>query len=156
MTFKQQEQTMKHINRWMAAAAIIAALQLWACAETPVEGEGEEKAAKVEPVEGAEVSKVTLTAEAVQALDIQNAQVQDEQINGKQRKVIPYAAVLYDPEGATWAFTNPEPLVYVRQPIKVDYIEGDRAVLLDGPASGTAVVTVGAEELFGAEIGVGE
>ena len=147
---------MKPINRWMAAAAIIAALQLGACAERPAEEEGEEKAAKVEPVEGAEVSKVTLTEEAVEGLDIQEAQVHDEQVNGKQRKVIPYAAVLYDPEGATWAFTNPEHLVYVRQPIKVDYIEGDRAVLLEGPPSGTAVITVGAEELFGAEIGVGE
>ncbi len=148
---------MKHINRWMVvAAAVIAALQLSACAEMTVEEEGEEKSAKVEPVEGTEVSSVTLTEDAATRLDIQEAQVHYEQISGKQCKVIPYAAVLYDPEGATWAFTNPEPLVFVRQPIKIDYIEGDRAVLLEGPPSGTAVVTVGAEELFGAEIGVGE
>lgn len=149
---------MKHINlnRWMVATAVIAALQLLACAARPIGEEGEEKFAKVEPVEGTEVSSVTLTADAAQRLDIQEAQIHDEQINGKPRKVIPYAAVLYDPEGTTWAFTNPEPLVYVRQPIKIDYIEGDRAVLSDGPPSGTAVVTVGAEELFGAEIGVGE
>lgn len=147
---------MKQINRWMVVALSVAALQLWACAERPVEAEGEEKAAKVEPVAGTEVSSVTLTEDAVKRLDIQKDQVRDEQVSGKQRKVIPYAAVLYDPQGETWAFTNPEPLVFVRQPIKIDFIDGNQAVLLEGPPSGTAVVTVGAAELFGAEIGVGE
>lgn len=147
---------MKQINRLMAMFLIIAALLLSACAERPEEAEGEEKSATVEPLPGTEVSSVTLTEDAVKRLDIQEAQVYDEQISGKQREVIPYAAVLYDPQGDTWVFTNPEPLVFVRQPIKIDYIENDRAVLLAGPPSGTAVVTVGAAELFGAEIGVGE
>jgi len=68
--------------------------------------------------------------------------------------VIPYAAVIYDTEGNTWVYTNPEPLTYVRQPIVIDYIEGDRAVLMEGIESGTQVVTVGASELLGAELGV--
>ena len=50
-------------------------------------------------------------------------------------------------------YANPEPLVFVRQPITIDYIEGDRAVLSDGPAPGTSVVMVGASELFGTEHG---
>jgi hypothetical protein len=70
------------------------------------------------------------------------------------RKVVPYAAVLYGVHGETWVYSNPEPLVYVRQPIVVDYIEGDLAYLLEGPETGTAVVTVGAAELFGTETGV--
>lgn len=70
------------------------------------------------------------------------------------RKVVPYAAVLYGVHGETWVYSNPEPLVYVRQPIVIDYIEGDVAVLSDGPQVGTAVVTVGATELFGTETGV--
>jgi hypothetical protein len=70
------------------------------------------------------------------------------------RKVVPYAAVLYGVHGETWVYSNPEPLVYVRQPIVVDYIEGDVAVLSEGPQVGTAVVTVGAAELFGTETGV--
>ena len=65
---------------------------------------------------------MTLTEDAVKRLDIQEAQIHDQQISGKSHKVVPYAAVLYDPEGATWVFTNPEPLVYVRKLIKVDYI----------------------------------
>ncbi|MEW6239734.1 MAG: efflux RND transporter periplasmic adaptor subunit [Chloroflexota bacterium] len=74
--------------------------------------------------------------------------------NGATQKVIPYAAVIYDVEGNAWVYTNPEPLVFVRQPIVIDYIEGDLAILLDGPEAETAVVTVGAAELFGAETGV--
>jgi hypothetical protein len=70
------------------------------------------------------------------------------------RKVVPYAAVLYGVHGETWVYSNPEPLVFVRQPIVVDYIEGDLAYLLEGPEAGTAVVTVGAAELFGTETGV--
>ena len=70
------------------------------------------------------------------------------------RKVIPYAAVIYDPQGATWVYTNPEPLAFVRQSVVVDYIEDELAVLSEGPAAGTAVVTVGAAELFGTETGV--
>jgi hypothetical protein len=74
---------------------------------------------------------------------------------GTQQKVIPYAAVLYDIDGKEWVYTSPEPLVYVRAPIVVDYIDGDLAVLSDGPPAGTEIVTAGASELFGAEAGIG-
>lgn len=74
--------------------------------------------------------------------------------SGTLTKVIPYAAVIYDPQGATWVYTNPEPLTFVRHSIVVDYIEGELAILLEGPSAGTAVVTVGAAELFGTETGV--
>jgi multidrug efflux pump subunit AcrA (membrane-fusion protein) len=75
--------------------------------------------------------------------------------SGKQRLTVPYSAVIYDPRGDAWVYTNSEPLVYVRHRIKVDYIEGDLAVLSDGPPPGTAVVMAGAAQLFGAEIKVG-
>lgn len=76
--------------------------------------------------------------------------------SGSPRKVIPYTAVIYDLAGETWAYTSPEPLVFVRHPISVDYVGGDLAVLSDGPPSGAAVVTVGAAELYGTEFGVGK
>jgi hypothetical protein len=150
------ENKMKQKNFLMAISLIIISLLLSACAERPEENEGKEESATVRPVEGMKVSSVTLTEDAIKRLDIQSARVYDEQISGKKRKVIPYAAVLYDPEGDAWVFTNPEPMVFVRQSIKIDYIKNDRAILFEGPPSGTAVVTVGAAELFGAEIGVGE
>jgi biotin carboxyl carrier protein len=85
----------------------------------------------------------------------QHVQVKLAQMgSGKLQRVIPYAAVIYDAEGNTWVYTNPEPLVFVRQPIVIDFIEGDRAVLVEGLAVGTSVVIVGASELLGAETGV--
>jgi hypothetical protein len=74
---------------------------------------------------------------------------------GAARKLIPYAAVVYDTQGDTWAYTGGEPRTFVRHRIVVDYIEGDMAVLSEGPPTGTAVVTVGGAELRGAEFGVG-
>jgi hypothetical protein len=71
--------------------------------------------------------------------------------SGKPQKVIPYSAVLYDPHGNSWTYTNPEPLVFIRHRIEVESIEGDHAVLQHGPATGATVVTVGAAELFGVE-----
>lgn len=76
--------------------------------------------------------------------------------SGGQQKVIPYGAVIYDLHGETWVYTNPERLVFVRHPIVVEYIEGDQAVLMEGPAVGVEVATVGVAELYGTEFGVGK
>ncbi|HEY0583723.1 MAG TPA: hypothetical protein VGE94_16185, partial [Chloroflexota bacterium] len=75
--------------------------------------------------------------------------------SGTQRKVVPYSSVIYDLKGDAWTFTSPAPLTFVRDRINIDFIDGDKAVLSQGPASGTAVVTTGAAELFGTEAGVG-
>ncbi len=74
----------------------------------------------------------------------------------KPQKIVPYSSVLYDVHGNTWAYTNPKPLVFVRQAITVDFIERDIAVLTDGPSVGTKVVSIGAAELIGAETGIGK
>jgi hypothetical protein len=75
---------------------------------------------------------------------------------GEKRRIIPYAAVLYDARGNTWVYTNPEPFVFVRAAIRIETIVGDDVLLAEGPPAGTAVVTVGGGELFGAEFGVGK
>ena len=59
--------------------------------------------------------------------------------------------MFYDTHGNTWTYTNPEPLVFVRQPIDIEHIEGDLAILKQGSAVGGAVVTAGAAELWGIE-----
>jgi len=269
---------MKHNNRWMAMVLVVVGLLLAACAPRSAGAVKKSAPAKVEPIAGTKLSRLTLTAEAAKRLDIQTAPVREEPVtrkrkvggkvmaqpegaamttggtlvsssasgaagaapdvsgvlvsvtlnesdldkvdrgqpalilsiasgdkspglmahsvaapmmgdseeaaealyyavdsaapslapgqrvlveltllgSGARHKVIPYAAVIYDQSGATWAYTNPESLVFIRQPIVIDYIEGDRAVLSDGPAAGAAVVTVGGAELFGAETGVGK
>jgi hypothetical protein len=44
-------------------------------------------------------------------------------------------------------------LTFIRHDIDVQRIEGNRAILTTGPPVGTAVVTVGATELWGVEYG---
>ena len=147
---------MLHINRWIVVVLlIIAGLQLAACSQTTVEA-APEKASVVEPIEGTELNRVILSQKAVERLDIQTTQLREEQVDGAQRLVIPYGALIYGVNGDTWMYINPEPLTYVREPITVDYIDGDMVVLADGPAISTEVVTVGAAELFGTDTGVGK
>jgi hypothetical protein len=149
---------MLHADRWTGAVlTLMAGVSLSAC-----RGQTEAAAAKIAPahvehIDGSELSKVTLTPKAAERLDIQTGSVREARVarSGTVRKVVPYAAVLYDANGNTWVYTNPEPLVFLRHSIKVDYIDGDQAVLSDGPALGTQVVTVGGAELFGAEFEIG-
>ena len=143
---------MKHHNRWMVVLLLLACLPLTACKETSDTAAEESGPAKVEHLQGDEPTRVTLTEDAAKRLDIQTAPVRDMKINGTLRLVLPYAALLYDTEGNTWTYTSPEPLVFVRHRIHVDFIDGEMAVLSEGPAVGSAVVTVGAAELYGSEL----
>lgn len=67
---------------------------------------------------------------------------------------VPYSAILYDADGHSFVYTVTGPLSYIRAPITIDYVEGDQAILSEGPSAGTEVVTVGVAELYGAETGV--
>ena len=144
---------MKHGNRWMLVTLLLACLPLAACKKAEEATAAEEGGpAKVEHLDGAEPTRVTLTEEAAKRLEVQTAEVREMEIKGVRRTVVPYASVLYDTEGGTWMYTNPEPLVFVRHRIVVDYIDGEMTVLSEGVPAGTAVVTVGAEELYGSEL----
>jgi hypothetical protein len=110
-------------------------------------------ASRVETVVGSDSHRVILTAEAAGRLGIKTGQIQAAQPGGHPS--IPYSAVLYDADGSAWTYTSPEPLAFVRQKLTIDTIQGDLAMLTDGPPAGTAVVTVGAPELYGTEFGVG-
>lgn len=66
-------------------------------------------------------------------------------------KQIPYSAIIYGIHGETWIYTLIKPLTFMRAKVVVDHIDGDRAVLSEGPRANTAVVSVGASELYGAE-----
>lgn len=148
---------MRHSKRWLAILGLLVALpQLSACTQTAAEGTSGEEPATVEQIEGSEdVSRLTLTPKAVERLGIQTTPLREEKVAGEQRKVVPYGAVLYDADGKTSVYVTSAPNVYVREPITVELIEGDRAILSAGPAVGTVVVSVGAAELYGTETGVG-
>jgi hypothetical protein len=141
-------------NLWIAVLLIIAALPLAACGGTEEAADGT-AAATIEPVEGTDLSRITLTEDAANRLDIQTAPVEAAGEGAQQRTVIPYSAVFYESNGDTWAYTSPEDLTFVRESIVIDSIDGDLAVLSSGPPAGTMVATVGVAELFGTESGVG-
>jgi hypothetical protein len=108
--------------------------------------------AQLESIGGSTIKKITLTAKAAQRLDIQTGKVRQD---ASGRKVVPYAAVVYDKDGSTWVYTNPQPLIYIRHVIIVELIKGEDAVLKEGPDVGMQVATTGAPQLYGAEKGVG-
>jgi hypothetical protein len=79
--------------------------------------------------------------------------------NLAQRKVVPDSAVIYDHAGEPWVYVNPNPFVFVRQPVSIEpgpfgevTSEPQRTVVLSrGPETGTPVVVVGAAQLYGIE-----
>ena len=142
---------------WVITLVLLSALGLVlyfgvAADETSVE---QSEPAYVEPIEGSSLSRIILSEQAAERIRVATTPVTDDASSGVPRKVIPYAAVIYSPDGKTWAYTSPEPRVFVREAIGIERIEGDRAILTEGPAVGTEVVTAGAQELLGAESGLG-
>ncbi len=120
--------------------------------------DGDSSAAPIEPatvadIAGSDVKAVTLTEDASRRIQLDTAAITS---GPRACSTIPYSAVLYDAAGDTWAYTNRDPLVFVRERIEIDRIDGDDVILLSGPDNGVQVVTRGAAELFGAETGVGK
>lgn len=149
---------MRQRRRWVVAGLLVAGLGLGACARASGTGSAEgtsysESAAKVEQIKGSHLSRVTLSERAAGRLGLQTTKVSAGQAG---RTVVPYNAVLYDEHGVTWVYTTAGPMTFVRERVTVERIQGDRAILRSGPRPGTTIVTVGAEELLGAELGVGE
>jgi hypothetical protein len=124
---------------------------LSACSATPVAAAPDAEAAQVEPIPGSTRSQVILTEESAHRVGIETVAVASNAAGAQQ---IPLSAVLYDNEGHTWTYTNPEPLTFVPVELTIDAIAGDDATFHTGPAVGTSVVTVGGAERLGAEYGV--
>ena len=117
-----------------------------------------ETAAKTEKLDSGLV-RITLTPQAAERLDIQTAKVREGEVKGsesKQKKIIPYAAVLYNKNGEAWAYISTEPLVFMRHPIIIERIDRDDAILTEGPPVDTKVVITGVAELNGTEEGLGK
>jgi len=145
---------MKWLHPSLAVGLYVALALLAGCGPKVAAQEAstpKETPARVRPIEGTDLNQVILTEEAADRLDIHVEEVQQTEVDGAPRTAIPYAAVVYDIEGAAWAYTSPEPLTFVRSPLDVESIDGETAILSEGPPVGTSVVSVGAAELFGAE-----
>jgi hypothetical protein len=153
---------MRQRSRWRAAILLAVCLALSGCeraSEVETSGSGE---ARVDSLDGTGLKRVTLTPEAATRLGVQTVPLRQGPVAPRSgtgprqsRKLTPYAAIIYDVNGMAWVYTMPRPLSYVRRRVTVDYVEGDTAVLSQGPGAGTAIVTQGVAELYGTEIGVG-
>jgi hypothetical protein len=140
---------------WVAALLLLAVLPLAACGGED-EAAAADEPATVELVEGSDdLYEITLTADAAERVDLQTTAVLTEGEGADERTIVPYSAIVYETDGETWVYVSTDDLSFVREHVVVEEIEGDRAVLSEGPAAGNEVVTVGVAELFGAEHGIG-
>ena len=136
-------------GRRCQAALLVGALSFVGCAKTTTIAASRKEPFKLEKIEGTERKRVRLEAKAAERLGVQTATV-------TEARTVPYGALLYDTKGGVSVYTVPEPLLYIREPVKVQSNDGEVVVLAEGPPSGTAVVTVGGSELTGIEFGVGK
>jgi hypothetical protein len=146
---------MRTPSRLQVAAVAVPSLALAACA-APNSGLGEAStaAAQVKLV-GAGISQVRLSESAYRHLGIQTTTLRRAPATGgAPRLTVPASAIFYDANGRTWVYTSVAARTYQRSRVTVDRFKGNTAVLTSGPAVGTTVVTVGVQELFGAEEGV--
>ena len=133
-------------------AALVALGAFTACSKDSTSEVAYDKPFTLDTIPGSEAKMLTLTEDAMARLGIETGEVSQ----GTAGLTIPYAAVIYLPDGSTWAYTNRQGNVFVREALTVDEIRGDEALLDSGPEPGTAVAVVGVAELFGAENKVGK
>lgn len=144
-------------QRWVGAALVALSLGAAGCsvATSATDGTAPEKPAKVEAIQGKNVKSVTLTEQAEKRVGVETTTV--TLVSGAMN--VPYATVLYTPDGGTWVYTVAGPRKYVREQVVVANVTGsvgEIAVLSGGPAVGTTIVKTGVIELYGAELGVGK
>jgi hypothetical protein len=139
---------MKRLARSLVCLAVVG-LVLTGCNQASTSAPKEEAIHIEEQASG--LKQLTLSERAAERLGVEVAEV----AGSGSSLTVPYAAVIYDAQGKTWSYVNMAPLVYLREEIVVDRIDGDTAILSKGPAAGTSVVTTGSAELYGAETGVG-
>ena len=154
-----------HRKRWIVAGLIVGLVPLSACTGNDAPAAHKEHPAHVEHIDGSDLGTVTLTSRAMERIGLETSEVREEQTLSTRlskdgqgwntHKVVPYSSLIYDPQGRTWIYTSPDPRSFVRHEVDVFRIVGDDVLLSDGPAVGTAVASVGAAELYGAEFEVG-
>ena len=136
---------MKRKNFFLLLCVAVTALSLAACGPRSVTTEKIEPS-MLEEIDGSELKRVILTEKAAERIGVQKVPVDG--------LVVPYSAVIYDVEGNTWIYTNPEPLTFVRSQIVIDRIEGNQVFLSQELETDAPVVTMGVIEIYGAETGV--
>lgn len=145
------------LGGFAASFAALAVITLGAsgCSEAGASNESNpETAVKVESAGEDQPARLTVSERAEERLGLRTEPVRPVTGQPGVTEVISYSAVVYDADGASWAFSSPSPRTYVRVPIEISSITGKTVQLKSGPPVGTQVVVVGVPELVGAEAGI--
>jgi hypothetical protein len=144
-----------HSSRWAwiqrSLVTVLIALSVAGCTHPDDETGPKYTPATLAPADAAGVKTVTFTEDAAKRVQLDTSPV----VADGRGVAVDYAALIYDKKGQTWVYTVPQPWTFVRTKVTVDRIEGKRATLSVGPAPGVEVVTVGAAEVYGAELDIG-
>lgn len=131
-----------------ALALLVTGIALSGCTEVESDTVVGYEPAHLQEIEGSELKRVTFTREGAARTDLRRAPVR----RSGGRPTVPYAALIYDGDGKTYVYVAEKPLSFIRAEVVVDHVEGERALLRDGPPVGSQVVTTGAAEVHGAEL----
>ena len=142
------------VHRGLAVVLLAVMLGLVGCASSRAASTDADPV-RLQTVAGTDLHRVILTRQASENLGIMTGDVRETTSGTATRTLVPLTAIVYDPQGAPWVYTTPSALTFVRTRIVIDRTTVRSAYLTSGPPAGTAVVTVGASELLGAEYGVG-
>ena len=138
-------------RRLSIAALLVAALVTTGCGSVAGADEATQEPAKVEPIDGTDQSRIILSADAARRIGLTTTEVKAASGSSSSMTAVPYSAIVYWLDGGAWVYEQSAPLTFVRRPVVVDNVHGDRATLSSGPAVGADVVEVGSVELLGTE-----
>jgi hypothetical protein len=130
--------------------AVAATASFAGCAEIEVPLAEPYEPAQVQSAGPDQPARVSLTEEAEHRVALQTNLVRPSGVD----VTVDYPALVYDKVGKPWVFTVVEPRTYVRAPVRVKEVRDSLVILSSGPPAGTEVVTVGAIELWGTELGI--
>jgi hypothetical protein len=134
----------------LGAACAALVLLVSGCAEIEDDEAETYQPAHLEPVGTSGLKQVTFTPLAAEQVELAT----ERAVRDGRHTAVSYQALIYDGQGLPWVYTVSRPLTFLRVKIVVDRIDGDRVLISGGLAAGTEVVTVGAGEVYGAELDI--
>jgi hypothetical protein len=108
---------------------------------------------KVTTTPGSSEPTITLTQLGATRIGLETAPVS---VGQSGEATLPYSALLYEPNGRAAVYVSTGTLSFQRAFVTVGAIGGDTVTVTSGVTPGQRVATDGAEELLGAQNGVGE
>ena len=108
----------------LVAGLFAASVALAACGTGDSESAGsseQERPAQVLRTDGSDLGRVVLTARAAERVGLKTESVREVSTSGASARssAVPVAALVYDKNGGTWVYANPQPLTFVRQRVTV-------------------------------------